>query len=75
MKKLRKKSTGDAKAWREGDRRRETASVKEVGIGKEFYERPKAKFEQLVTCLVDDAEMRHASKRAVAGNQSSVTDE
>jgi hypothetical protein len=28
-----------------------------------------------VTCLVDDAEMRHARKRAVEENESSVTDE
>jgi hypothetical protein len=28
-----------------------------------------------VTCLVDDADMWHASKRAVEENESSVTDE
>jgi hypothetical protein len=71
----RKKSRGDAKAWREDDRRRETANGNKVGVGKEFYESPKAKFEQLVTCLVDDAEIRHSSKRAVEENQSSVSDE
>jgi hypothetical protein len=41
MRKFRKKSRGDAKAWREGDRRRETASGNEVGVGKESCERPK----------------------------------
>jgi hypothetical protein len=70
-----RKSTGVAKAWREGDRRLETSNGNEVGVGKESYERPKVKFEQLVTCLVDDAEMRHASKRALKENQSNVTDE
>jgi hypothetical protein len=29
----------------------------------------------IVTCLVDDAERRHASKRAVGENQSSLIDE
>jgi hypothetical protein len=70
-----RQSTGVAKAWREGDRRLETANENEFGVGKESCERPKAKSEQPVTCLVDDAEMRHASKRKVEVNQSSVTDE
>jgi hypothetical protein len=66
---------GDAKSWREGDRRRESASGNAVGVGKKSCERPKAKFGQQATCHVDDAEMRHASERAVEENQSSVTDE
>jgi hypothetical protein len=70
-----RQSTSVAKAWREGDRRLETANGNEFGVGKESCERPKAKSEQPVTCLVDDAEMRHASKRKVEVNQSSVTDE
>jgi hypothetical protein len=70
-----KVSRSDAKSWRKGDRRRETASGNAVGVGKKSCERPKAKFGQQVTCHVDDAEMRHASERAVEENQSSVTDE
>jgi hypothetical protein len=41
MRKFRKKSRDDAKAWREGDHRRETATGNEVGVGKESCERPK----------------------------------
>jgi hypothetical protein len=51
------------------------ASGNEVGVGKKSCERPQAKFGQQVTCQVDDAEMRHASERAVEESQSSVSDE
>ena len=64
----------DAKAWREGDRR-ETATGNEVGVGKESCERPKQSSSSLSRVFVDDADMRHASKRSVEENQSSVTDE
>jgi hypothetical protein len=71
----RRKSRGDAKAWREGDRRGETASGNEVGVGKESCELPKQSSSSLSRVFVDDADIRHANKRAVEENQSSVTDE
>jgi hypothetical protein len=60
----------DAKAWREGDRRRETASGNEVGVGKESCERPKPSSSSDVS--FERRRRKAASRRAVEENQSSV---
>jgi hypothetical protein len=63
MKKFREKSRGDAEALREVDRRREIANGNEVDIGKEFYERPKSKFEQQPSWDVSCRGRRDAARK------------
>jgi hypothetical protein len=56
---------------REGERRRETATGNEVGVGKEFCERPKPSSSSDVS--FERRRREAASRRAVEENQSSVT--
>jgi hypothetical protein len=61
----------DVRAWREGERRRETATGNEVGVGKECCERPKPSSSSDVS--FERRRREAASEQAVEENQSSVT--
>jgi hypothetical protein len=61
------------RALREGERRRETATGNEVGVGKELLVNGRSQVRAVTCHLNDDAEKRQASRRAVEENQSSVT--
>jgi hypothetical protein len=68
---------GDAKVWREGDRRRETAAGLKSASAKSLFVNGRSQVGAASTCHLDDAEKRQSGrqcKRAVGENQSSVTE-